>query len=103
MSEQTVAYEKINVAVVNDVPVNLANKVLQGLKAEYPTYETTGGKDAEGPKVHETQFMVAGKGDFVRIEHVGRLKRPLKDSMAAFAAGIAWMAERASVDTQPEA
>jgi hypothetical protein len=102
MPENIAAYEKINVVVAKDIPANLANKVLQGLKAEYSTYETAGGKD-KGPQTHETQFMVSGRGEFVLIEHIGRLKRPLKDSMAAFAAGITWMAERTSINPQPEA
>lgn len=92
MSENPAVYEKTSVAVVNDVPAHLVKKVLEGLQAEFQTYETAGGKEGE-VKTHQTSFAVAGKGDYARIEHIGRLKRPLKDAMGAFAAGMVYLAE----------
>ena len=91
MADTISSYEKVPVAVVQDVPESLVDTVLAGLKTKYPTFTTGKGEDV---KTHDTQFLVAGKGDYRRIEHVGRLGRPLKDSMAAFAAGIAWQAEQ---------
>ena len=80
-------YEKTRVAVVQDVPTDIVGRVLAGLKDKFPTYETGKG---EAVKTHDTQFVVAGKGDYSRIEHDGRIGAPLKGKMAAFAAGIAW-------------
>lgn len=87
MSENTAGYVKVLVPVVQDVPAAIVNTVLAGLQAEYPSYETGKGEDI---KTHDTEFVVAGVGDYRRIEHNGRLGAPLKANMAAFAGGVVW-------------
>lgn len=87
MSENTAGYTKVVVPVVQDIPAGIADKVLAGLQSNYKTYETGKGEDI---KTHDTEFVVAGVGDYRRIEHNGRLGAPLKANMAAFAGGVVW-------------
>jgi len=98
MANENAAYEKIVVTITNDVPEDVADKVLAGMNSLYPTYETGGGVDKDGNvkeiKVHNTEFSLAGRpGQDRRIEHNGRLKNPLRAKMAATAKGIVWATE----------
>lgn len=91
--KQDSGYDKVVVPVVYDVPAAQADIVLAGLKAAYPTYTTGKGTDENPTKVHDTEFILAGRGEDRRIEHRGRLGAPLRGLMASFVKGVLWNLE----------
>lgn len=91
--KQDSGYDKVWVTVVNDIPTDKIECVLAGLNAAFPTYETGKGTDENPTKVHNTEFAIAGKGDYRRVEHVGRLGAPLREKMKFFVKGILWNLE----------
>lgn len=85
--------DKTVVVVVNDVPVTMSDKVLVAVKAKFPSFETKGGKEATGPVTHQTNFALAGLGDYRRIEHCGRLNTQLRSQITSFVSGVIWACE----------
>ena len=93
--KQDSGYDKVRTPVVQDVPENKIEQVLAGLKAAYPTYTTGKGTDENPVKTHDTEFIVAGRGDYRRIEHRGRIDAKLRGLMASYVAGVLWQSEQA--------
>lgn len=86
MSENTKSYVAKTEIVMSGVPADLRDKVINAVKAEYPAIES----DKKGTV--ECQWgceVIPGTNESVfNLVHVGRLKRPFADTVAAYAAGV---------------
>jgi len=74
MGTEKKSYEKTVVSVVNDIPAEKSDVVIDGIREHF----------AE----HGTNFVLEGVGEYRRIVHIGRLSVGIRRSAQSFASGI---------------
>ena len=79
METKKKSYEKTVVSVVNDIPAEKSDVILNGIQQNF----------AE----HGTNFVLEGVGEYRRIVHIGRLSVEIRRSAQSFASGILYCME----------